>query len=211
MIKNNKIVVEIKDVNIFFRKNMHKKSAFHTVLKNFSLTIKKNEILGIYGANGSGKSTLLKLIAGVIDPSSGKIVNFAKKTSLINLQVGFAPYLSGKDNIYLSSMYHGHTLKFISENMNSIISFANLKNGFIEEPIINYSNGMRARLSFSIAVHTNADLILIDEVLSVGDADFKINSKNKICELIKSDKTVVIVSHDLNLLKSLCTRIIDFV
>lgn len=186
---------------------LNKKEKFRA-LDNISFKVNKGEVLGIIGQNGSGKSTLLKTIANIFEPDSGSINSFGNKVGLLSLGAGFDNNLSGYDNIFLSGMLLGYNKKYIKSIINEIIEFSELKE-FIYKPVGTYSSGMYSKLSFAIAAFLEKDIILIDEVLSVGDIHFKEKSSNKIKELISDkEKTVIIVSHSISTVKDLCDRII---
>lgn len=174
-------------------------------LKNVSMELFQGETLGIIGRNGAGKSTLLRLLAGIIRPDRGRFVDYGQQATLLSLQVGFVDHLSGHENAILSGMLLGMDRKEIEEKMPSIVDFAELAD-FIDEPIATYSSGMRARLGFSTALHVEPDILLIDEVLGVGDAEFKEKSKKAMREQLRSNKTVVIISHSINLIREVCDR-----
>ena len=172
------------------------------------MELKKGEILGIVGKNGSGKSTMLKAIAGIFSPNSGTIDLHGNSVSLLSIGVGFQKELSGRDNILLSGMLLGFTEKQIKERMDEIIEFSELGK-FIDTPVRTYSSGMYSKLAFSITAILETDIILIDEVLSVGDARFKKKSFNKMKELITSnDRTVIIVSHAAGTIAELCDKVL---
>lgn len=177
------------------------------VLKNIDLNIKKGETVALIGTNGSGKSTLLKLMTKIIYPTNGKIKTFGKLTSLLELGAGFHPDFTGRENIYFNASIFGLTRKEIDERMDDIIDFSELGE-FIDNPVRTYSSGMYMRLAFSIAINVDAEILLIDEILAVGDQHFQDKCFNKLRELKKSDKTIVIVSHSLDSVKDLCTRAI---
>lgn len=186
---------------------LNKKEKFRA-LDNISFKVNKGEVLGIIGQNGSGKSTLLKTIANIFEPDSGSINSFGNKVGLLSLGAGFDNNLSGYENIFLSGMLLGYNKKYIKSIINEIIEFSELKE-FIYKPVGTYSSGMYSKLSFAIAAFFEKDIILIDEVLSVGDIHFKEKSSNKIKELISDkEKTVIIVSHSISTVKDLCDRII---
>lgn len=177
----------------------------HEVLKNINLNIKKGETVALIGVNGSGKSTLLKLMTKIIYPTKGKIVTEGKLTSLLELGAGFHPDFTGRENIYFNASIFGLTAAEIDNRVNDIISFSEL-GGFIDSPVRTYSSGMYARLAFSIAINVDAEILLIDEILSVGDKHFQEKCFTKLEELGNSDKTIVIVSHDLGSMRKLCSR-----
>lgn len=176
-------------------------------LKNVSFSVKKGEILGIIGTNGSGKSTLLKVLSGVLTPDSGTVDTFGQSVSLLSLGVGFDPALSGMDNIYLAGMLLGFTKEEICGKRREIVEFSELGSA-IWRPVKTYSSGMYSKLAFSIAVMLRADILLVDEVLSVGDIRFRQKSHKKMEELIRDrNTTVIIVSHNLNEIRRLCDRV----
>jgi len=178
------------------------------VLKEVSFDLYHGETLGVIGRNGVGKSTLLSLLAGITEPNCGKVIHHQKiKASLLSLQLGFIPHLNGKENIMLSAMLLGLKKHEVIDNMDAIIAYSGL-GSFIHRPICEYSSGMQARLGFSIATHANPDVLLIDEVLGVGDEDFRLKSTKTMEEKIRSNKTIVIVSHDSVSIKRLCDRVI---
>lgn len=192
-----------KEHMLFWSRN--KKSEVFTALKNINLTIKKGETVGLVGINGSGKSTLLKLMTKIIYPTQGKIITNGKLTSLLELGAGFHPDFTGRENIYFNAAIFGLTKKEINNRINEIIEFSELGE-FIDNPIRTYSSGMYMRLAFSIAINVDAEILLIDEILAVGDQHFQEKCFKKLEELKESDKTIVIVSHDLNHIESLCNR-----
>lgn len=161
------------------------------------------------GRNGMGKSTLLKVLAGIIAPDTGRMILHRPelRISLISLQAGFVPYLSGRENAILGGMLLGATKGEILSRMDDIMDFSEL-DGFFDEPVNTYSTGMRARLGFSVAFHVDPDVILLDEVLGVGDEVFLKKSTAAMEERIKSDKTVVLVSHNVPLLRDVCNRVV---
>jgi len=176
-------------------------------LKNISFRVDDGDVVGIIGKNGAGKSTTLGLIAKVLEPSSGEVIVNGKVAPLLELGAGFHPDLSGRENIILNGILLGMRKKEILAKLNSIIEFSEIGD-FIDQPIRIYSSGMLSRLGFSVAVHTNPDILLIDEVLSVGDYKFQKKSKNKIYEFKKLGKTIIFVSHDINVVKELCSKVI---
>lgn len=192
----------LKERLVFWNK---KKAEVHTVLKDVSLEIKKGETVALIGVNGSGKSTLLKLMTKIIYPNKGKITINGKLTSLLELGAGFHPDFTGRENIYFNAAIFGLTEKEIDERLDTIIDFSELGE-FIDSPVRTYSSGMYMRLAFSVAINVDADILLIDEILAVGDQHFQDKCFKKLEELKNSDKTIVIVSHSLGSVKELCDR-----
>ena len=183
----------------------HKKAETRTVLDNINLEIKKGETVALIGVNGSGKSTLLKLMTKIIYPTKGKVVTNGKLTSLLELGAGFHPDFTGRENIYFNASIFGLTRKEIDKRLDDIIAFSELEN-FIDNPVRTYSSGQYMRLAFSIAINVDAEILLIDEILAVGDQHFQDKCFKKLEELRDSDKTIVIVSHSIDSIKKLCTR-----
>lgn len=185
-----------------------KKADVVEAVKDVSFQLEKGEILGLVGKNGSGKSTMLRAIAGIFSPNSGTIDLHGNSVALLAIGVGFQKELSGRDNILLSGMLLGFTEEQIRERMDEIIEFSELGK-FIDAPVRTYSSGMHSKLAFSITAILETDIMLIDEVLSVGDSRFKKKSYQKMQELISDkNRTVVIVSHDIKTLAKLCTKIL---
>lgn len=177
-------------------------------LKDVSFSVNEGETVGILGRNGAGKTTILKLIAGILQPDAGRVIKPKGITvSLLSLQVGFDPELSGRENILLGGLYLGISQKRIQQRMDEIILFSEL-GPFIENPIKTYSAGMRARLGFSIGMEMDPDVLLIDEVLGVGDFAFQKKASFSLHEKIGNGRTVVLVSHDLEQVETLCDRVI---
>ena len=181
------------------------KVGYHEVLKNINLNIKKGETVALIGVNGSGKSTLLKLMTKIIYPNQGRIITNGKLTSLLELGAGFHPDFTGRENIYFNASIFGLTAAEIDSRIQDIIDFSELGE-FIEAPVRTYSSGMYMRLAFAVAINVDADILLIDEILAVGDQHFQEKCFAKLEELKKSDKTIVIVSHSLGSVKKLCDR-----
>ena len=192
----------------FFQFKKQSKIEYFTAVKDVSFEVEKGKILGIVGKKGSGKSTMLKAIAGIFSEDSGSIDLHGNSVSLLSVGVGFQKRLSGYDNIFLSGMLLGFSEKEIKEKIDDIIDFSELRD-FIYKPVNSYSSGMYSKLAFSITAFLETDILLIDEVFSVGDANFKKKSYNKMKELISNtDRTVIIVSHNDNALKDLCSEIL---
>ena len=195
----------LKERLLFFKqRNSYIK---HEVLKGVTLEIEKGEVIGLVGHNGCGKSTLLKLMTKIIYPDKGKIEINGKISSLLELGAGFHPDMTGRENIYTNASIFGLTKKEIDARLYDIIEFSELEE-FIDSPVRTYSSGMYMRLAFSVAINVDADILLIDEILAVGDARFQAKCFNKMLELKKSGITIVIVSHDLGSIERLCNRAI---
>ncbi len=175
-------------------------------LRNINMSIQEGETVGIIGENGSGKSTLLKLIARILFPDEGEIQTRGKIATLIELGAGFHSELSGRENIYVNASLLGFKKKEIDEKLKEIIDFSGLEN-FIDNPIKTYSSGMYVRLGFSIAINVNPDILLIDEILAVGDENFQKKCYQKIEEFKKKGKTILLVSHDLAVIEKMCDRV----
>ncbi|MBE6070350.1 MAG: ABC transporter ATP-binding protein [Clostridium butyricum] len=217
------LAIKIEDVSMRFIKSTQKVDSFKEfivkklkgqikyeefiALNNINLEIAKGEVVGFVGLNGAGKSTLLKIVSGVQKPTAGKITVNGKVSPLLELGAGFDNDLSGRENIYLNGLILGYDKKFINEKMDEIIDFAEVRE-FIDVPIKNYSSGMKARLGFSVATIKTPQILIVDEVLSVGDGRFKKKSENRMLELIDSDATVLFVSHSLAQIRRLCTKVV---
>ena len=216
--KQKELAIEAKNVcinyrimkNVTVRHNLFKKHSHEETfeaVKNVSFTVEKGGILGIIGRNGSGKSTLLRAIAGVFSPNSGSIDLKGHTVSLMALGVGFKENLTGRDNIALSGMLLGFSEPQIRDKMQEIVEFAEIGE-FIDRPVRTYSSGMHSKLAFAITAMLETDIMLVDEVLSVGDERFKKKSLSKMKELITDkNRTVIIVSHSIDTLKSLCDEV----
>jgi teichoic acid transport system ATP-binding protein len=179
----------------------------HTALNGISFKIYRGESVGIIGKNGAGKSTMLKMITGVSFPNEGEIVVNGKVAALLELTAGFSNDMTGRENIYLKGYILGLNDKEVSEIEQSIVDFADLGE-YLDQPVKTYSSGMKMRLGFAINININPDILVIDEALSVGDAEFKKKCKNKIKELISQGVTVLYVSHSADSLKEICSRTI---
>ncbi len=219
MSKKDEIAISVKNLDIYYTEmsrfslardgleNLKKAKRFHAV-KNVSFEIPKGQIVGICGKNGSGKSTLLRAIAGIFSPDKGSINLHKNTVSLLSIGVGFKKELSGYENIYLSGLLLGYSEKEIDKRLKDIIDFSEIGD-FINKPVSSYSSGMYSKLAFAITAILETDIMLIDEVLSVGDVRFRKKSYNKMKELISDEnRTVVIVSHSSSTLKDLCNRVI---
>lgn len=178
-----------------------------TALSNISFTVDRGETLGIIGPNGSGKSTILKLVAGVMTPTTGDVTVRGKVSPLIELGAGFHPELTGKENIYLNGSILGLSQKQIDANYKSIVDFADLWE-FIEQPIKHYSSGMYMRLAFAVAVHVNPEILIVDEILAVGDSAFQAKCFAKMEEFKKNGVTIIFVSHSMESVQTFCQKTI---
>lgn len=218
---DNNVVIKVENVdknfNVFYDKtntikekvlfwNKSKKEV-RTVLKDINVSINKGETVALIGVNGSGKSTLLKLMTKIIYPNKGTVETFGKLTSLLELGAGFHPDFSGRENIYFNASIFGLTRSEIDKRIDKIIEFSELE-GFIDNPVRTYSSGMYMRLAFSVAINVDADILLIDEILSVGDQHFQEKCFKKIEELKEEGKTIVFVTHSMESVKRFCTRAI---
>ena len=192
----------LKEKLLFWNRNKKEK---REVLKDINLTIKNGEAVGLIGVNGSGKSTLLKLMTKIIYPNAGKITVNGKLTSLLELGAGFHPDFSGRENIYFNASIFGLTKKKIDERLDQIIEFSEL-GSYIDNPVRTYSSGMYMRLAFAVAINVDADILLVDEVLAVGDQHFQDKCIAKMKELKNEGKTMVFVTHSLSTVKDFCNR-----
>lgn len=206
--KSKQLVLSVEHVGVAYhtKAGLFKKEAFWA-LKDVSFDVFHGETLGVIGRNGVGKSTLLRLLAGIVAPDKGKVVNHDVTVSLLSLQAGFLGHLTGRENVILSGMMLGLSKREVMARMDEIEAYADI-GGHFDRPVQGYSSGMRARVGFSVAIYVDADVILLDEVLGVGDIDFRSKSSATIKEKMKSDKTVVLVSHNPGLMKQLCDRAI---
>lgn len=216
--EENKIIVDnvYKTFNVYLDKasTLKEKLLFlfsrnkkekREVLKGINLKIKKGEVVALIGTNGSGKSTLLKLMTKIIYPNKGEIITNGKLTSLLELGAGFHQDFSGRENIYFNASIFGLTKQEIDNRLEEIIEFSELKD-FIDNPVRTYSSGMFMRLAFSVAINVDADILLIDEILSVGDEHFQNKCFEKMKELKAQGKTMVFVTHNMKAVKELCDR-----
>lgn len=199
---------KVDSLKYFFIKKIRRELRYEDfyALNGVSFSVFKGEVFGIIGRNGAGKSTLLKIIAGVLKPTTGKIIRNGSIAPLIELGAGFNNELTGKENIYLNGMLLGYSKKFISEKLEEIIEFSELGR-FIHSPLKTYSSGMKARLGFSIATVVQPDILIVDEILAVGDTEFRRKSEQKIMSMIESGTTVLLVSHSLEQIAKLSDRV----
>lgn len=192
----------IKETLLHFRKPTYEKLQ---ALKDIDFEVEKGEFFGIVGRNGSGKSTLLKIIGGIYQPTSGKVVVNGTLTPFIELGIGFNPELTGRENVYLNGAILGLTRKEVKQKYEEIVAFAEIEK-FMDQKLKNYSSGMQVRLAFSIAMQAHNDILLIDEVLAVGDANFQKKCFQTFKDIKKSGKTVIFVTHDMGAIQEYCDR-----
>ena len=176
-------------------------------LKHVSFDVRRGEVVGLIGRNGAGKSTLLKVISGILKPTGGSAAVYGNVAPMLELGSGFDMDMTGRENIYLNGAILGYTKEFLDEKYPGIVEFSGIED-FIDVPLRNYSSGMIARLAFSIATVVQPEILIVDEVLSVGDADFRQKSLNRMMELMSGGTTVLYVSHDLKSIREMCTRVV---
>src|SRR3989339_189988 len=203
-LQHQKTIKELVAAIFFQKKTLERVHA----LKNISFSIKKGETVGVIGKNGAGKSTLLKLMAGVSSPTSGSVKISGRISPLIELGAGFHPELSGKENIFLNGVILGMEEKFLVDKFQEIVDFSEIDMKFIYTPVKYYSSGMYMRLAFAVAIFTQPDILLIDEILSVGDTAFQTKCLKKMDEFKKLGVTTIFVSHALETVKQFCSRVI---
>ena len=220
---SQKTMIEVSDVTMRFRLNNDKilslkefvttalrgKLQYNdfTALEHVSFEVKKGETLGLIGRNGAGKSTMLKVISGILKPTEGSVVCRGNVVPMLELGSGFDFDLTGRENIFLNGAILGYSKEFLHEKYDEIVEFSELGQ-FIEVPIRNYSSGMLARLAFSIATVVNPEILIVDEILSVGDAAFQEKSKKRMLELMGGGTTVLFVSHSLEQIREMCNRVV---
>lgn len=176
-------------------------------LKDVSFEVRKGEVIGIIGRNGAGKSTLLKVISGILKPTTGKVTVGGNIVPMLELGSGFDHDLTGRENIYLNGAILGYTEEFLKSKYEEIVEFSELER-FIDVPLRNYSSGMLMRLAFSIATVVNPEILIVDEILAVGDEDFQAKSKARMLELMGGGTTVLFVSHTLQQIREMCNRVV---
>jgi len=203
-----RVALQLFDVGVSYRiRTGMLKSRLHWALKNISFDLYHGETLGVIGRNGAGKSTLLRLLSGILAPDQGELDDFGNSASLLALKVGFVPHLTGRENAVISGMLLGLSHQEMIDKLPDIMSFSELGD-FIDQQTWTYSAGMKARLGFAVAFQADPDIILIDEVLGVGDKQFNAKSTELMHEKIHSDKTIVIVSHNMETIREHCDRVI---
>lgn len=223
MMKHKKTIIQIADVSMRFRmtddrimslKEFVTKSLKSKIghkdfwaLKHISFDVYKGEVMGIIGRNGSGKSTLLKVISGILKPTQGNVTCHGNIVPMLELGSGFDQDLTGRENIFLNGAILGYSEEFLNQKYEEILAFSELGE-FIDVPIRNYSSGMMMRLAFSVATVVNPQILIVDEILAVGDEAFQAKSRARMMELMSGGTTVLFVSHDLNQIKDMCDRVI---
>lgn len=193
-------------INLFKKKEKKEKKEFWA-LKDVNIEVEKGEVVGFVGSNGAGKSTLLKIVAGVMKPTKGTIEKYGNVCPMIELGAGFDMDLTARENIYLNGAILGYTKEFINQKFDEIVEFSELKD-FLDVPVRNFSSGMVTRLAFSIATIVDPEILIVDEILSVGDIAFQQKSETKMRSMIKGGTTVLFVSHSLRQIESLCDRVV---
>lgn len=222
------IMIEVNDVSMRFNLGIEKgfsiKQAFVDIfnkekrkkkkknpefwaLKNVDFKINRGEVVGFVGSNGAGKSTLLKVVAGVMKPTKGNVKAYGNICPMIELGAGFDPQLTARENIYLNGAVMGYSKELIDSKFNEIVEFSELKD-FLDVPVQNFSSGMVARLAFSIATIVDPEILIVDEILSVGDIAFQAKSEQKMLNMINGGTTVLFVSHSIEQIKKMCDRVI---
>ncbi len=194
-------------VNFFSFKHKKKKKEYFWALQDISFKVDKGEVVGLIGSNGAGKSTLLKIVSGVMKPTKGKVTVNGVISPMIELGAGFDQELTARENIFLNGAILGYSKEFLESKFDEIVEFSELKD-FLDVPVKNFSSGMTAKLAFSIATIVNPEILIVDEILSVGDIKFQEKSKNKMLEMIKGGTTVLYVSHSLSSIKELCDKVV---
>lgn len=219
----SKPMIEVSDVTMRFHMNSDKILSLKefvttalrgkldyqdfTALENVSFTVEKGETLGLVGRNGAGKSTLLKVISGILKPTEGTVKVTGNVVPMLELGSGFDMDLTGRENIFLNGAILGYSEEFLNEKYDEIVAFSELGE-FINVPIRNYSSGMLARLAFSVATVVHPDILIVDEILSVGDAQFQEKSKARMLELMGGGTTVLFVSHSIDQIREMCSRVL---
>lgn len=193
-------------INLFKKREKKEKKEFWA-LKDINFEIKKGEVIGFVGRNGAGKSTLLKVVAGVMKPTKGTVEKYGNICPMIELGAGFDMDLTARENIYLNGAILGYQKDFIDQKFEEIVEFSELRD-FLDVPVRNFSSGMVTRLAFSIATVVDPEILIVDEILSVGDIAFQQKSESKMRAMIKGGTTVLFVSHDIKQIRELCNRVV---
>ena len=192
-------------VDMFNKEKRHKKKEEFWALRDVNFQVKKGEVIGFIGSNGAGKSTLLKIVAGVMKPTKGRVDSYGNICPMIELGAGFDPQLTARENIYLNGAVMGYTKELIDSKFNEIVEFSELKD-FLDVPVQNFSSGMVARLAFSIATIVEPEILIVDEILSVGDIAFQAKSERKMLSMINGGTTVLFVSHSIEQIKKILVK-----
>ena len=192
---------------MFNKEKRHKKKEEFWALRDVNFQVKKGEVIGFIGSNGAGKSTLLKIVAGVMKPTKGRVDSYGNICPMIELGAGFDPQLTARENIYLNGAVMGYTKELIDSKFNEIVEFSELKD-FLDVPVQNFSSGMVARLAFSIATIVEPEILIVDEILSVGDIAFQAKSERKMLSMINGGTTVLFVSHSIEQIKKMCDKVV---
>ena len=202
-------LISVQNVEVRYKKagTIFSRAKYFQALKDVSFKVKNGESVGIVGRNGAGKSTLLRLMSGVIRPDSGRVLNHGVTVALLSLQVGFDGNLSGRDNALISGMLQGKSKREVMSKLDAICEFSELGE-FFNEPVRTYSSGMRTRLGFSVSNIISPDVLLVDEVLSVGDQGFRAKAEEAMKEKLSSNQTIVLVSHSVQQIERVCDRAI---
>lgn len=195
----------LKEAAVTFAKRKQVRADRFEALRNVSFQVSEGEAVAVLGLNGSGKSTTLKLVSGVLEPDDGRVLTRGRVAGLIEVGAGFHPELSGRENVFLNAAILGMERKQIEERYDDIVAFSEIAD-HIDQEVKHYSSGMFMRLAFSVAIHVDADILLVDEVLSVGDAPFRAKCEKRIAELTDTGVTMLVVSHSLTMVERLCTR-----
>lgn len=200
---------KVKSLKEFVIRSLTRKLKYEDfwAVKHVSFSVDKGDVIGIIGRNGSGKSTILKCIAGIYKPVTGKVTAYGNIVPMLELGSGFDYEMTGRENIFLNGAILGYSKEFLLSKYDEIVSFSELGN-FIYEPIRTYSSGMMMRLAFSIATVVNPEILIVDEILAVGDAPFQEKSRERMCELMSGGTTVFFVSHDINQIRQMCNKVV---
>ena len=208
-VRFNKSTQKVDDLKDYFIRLVKGQLLFQEflALQDISFQVKRGEAWGLVGTNGSGKSTMLKAISGIMKPYKGEIITNGRIAPLIELGAGFDPNLTARENIFMNGAVLGYSKKFMQEHFDEIVEFAEIEE-FLDSPIKNFSSGMKSRLGFSVATVVNPDILIVDEVLAVGDAKFKKKCNKRMEEMLKNDTTLLFVSHNIKNVMKLCDHAI---
>lgn len=199
--------IKMTFIRLFDKKKRIPKPTPFWALKHINLEIQKGEVIGLIGSNGAGKSTLLKLVSEVMKPTSGSIITNGSVSPMIELGAGFDQELTARENIYLNGAILGYSEEFLNEKFDQIVEFSELKE-FLDAPIKNFSSGMTAKLAFSVATVVDPEILIVDEILSVGDINFQQKSLNRMKEMMGGGTTVLLVNHNIDVVKQMCNKVV---